>query len=139
MERLVTDGGLTRSVIFAGYVPRVADFYRDTIDINVLASDEEGLGLVLLEGGACGLPSVGSDCTGIREVILDGRTGYLFRQGDSHALAQKLLDLATQAERRTAMGRAAREFVEHHFSEERYAAGITAVIDDVISSSRSAQ
>ena len=137
MERLVGDGDLAQSVIFAGYVPRVADFYRDTVDINVLASDEEGLGLVLLEGGACGLPGIGSDCTGIREVIQDGRTGHLFRQGDAQALAQKLLDLATSAERRVAMGRAARDFVADNFSEERYAAGITAVIDDVISASRS--
>lgn len=136
MEQLVADAGLTRSVTFTGYVPRVADFYRDTIDINVLASDEEGLGLVLLEGGACGLPSIGSDCTGIREVIRDGDTGYLFRQGDAEALAQRLVDLATNAERRTAMGRAARAFVADHFSEERYAAGIVAEIDGLVSASR---
>ena len=136
IERLVTAEGLEKRVIFAGYVPRVADFYRDTIDINLLASDEEGLGLVLLEGGACGLPSIGSDCTGIREAIRDGVTGYLFRQGDAEALAQRIVELATNPDRRTTMGRAARAFVEQYFSEERYAAGIVAVIDDAISSSR---
>ena len=137
MEQRVAAEGLAQSVVFAGYVPRVADFYRDTIDINVLASDEEGLGLVLLEGGACGLPSIGSDCTGIREVIRDGYNGYLFRQGDAQSLANRLIDLATNAERRATMGRAAREFVEQHFSEEGYAAGIAGVIDDLVSSSRS--
>ena len=137
MEQRVAAVGLTQSLMFAGYVPRVADFYRNTIDINVLASDEEGLGLVLLEGGVCGMQSIGTDCTGIREVIRDGHNGYLFRQGDAQSLAHSLTELATDAERRAPMGRAAREFVEQHFSAEGYAAGIAAVIDDLAASFQS--
>lgn len=134
IERLVEDAGLRAAVIFTGYVPQVADFFQHTLDINVLASDEEGLGLVLLEGGACGLPSIGSDCSGIREAVRDGQTGYLFRPGDAESLADRLVELAADPARRFAMGRTARQFVEAHFSEERYAAGITATIDDAIHS-----
>ena len=134
MERLVAASGLTQQVIFTGYVPKVADFFRDTLDINVLASDEEGLGLVLLEGAACGLPSIGSDCSGIREAIRDGETGYLFRPDDPESLAHHIVDLATRPERRIAMGRAARQWVESRFSEEHYAIAITAVVDEMLSS-----
>ena len=134
MERLVATAGLTEHVIFTGYVPLVADFFRDTLDINVLASDEEGLGLVLLEGAACGLPSIGSDCSGIREAIRHGETGYLFRQNDPESLANHIVDLANHPERRIAMGHAARQWVESRFSEEHYAAAITAVVDETICS-----
>lgn len=98
----------------------------------MLASDEEGLGLVLLEGTACGLPSIDSNCSGIREVIRDGETGLLFAPGDAASLAQRIVDLAMNAERRIAMGRAGRGCVEEHFNEEHYAAKITAVIDELV-------
>lgn len=136
MEQLTVDHGLQENVVFAGYVPRVAELFQHTIDINVLASDEEGLGLVLLEGGACGVPSIGSDCSGIREAIRDGETGYLFRPGDVDELAQRIIELAMDPERRDSMGRAARHYVETNFSEERYAANVSAQIEALIASSR---
>ncbi|MEO5590690.1 MAG: glycosyltransferase family 4 protein, partial [Gemmatimonadaceae bacterium] len=67
LENLARKLGLAEAVSFTGYVPSTLPFYQHVIDVNVLASEEEGLGLVNIEAAAAGLPSIGNDCTGIRE------------------------------------------------------------------------
>lgn len=131
-EQLASDFRLQNNVVFAGYVPRVAEFFQNTIDINVLASEEEGLGLTLLEASACGLPNIGTDCTGIREAICDGETGYLFERGDADALAMRIVELAMDPCKRQSMGRAGRRYVETNFSETRYAADIMGRIGELL-------
>lgn len=62
----------------------------------LLASRAEGQCKVLLEGMACGLACVVSDCEGNRTLIEDGRNGWLFRRGDARDLAnaiRRVLDL----------------------------------------------
>ena len=116
--------GVGDKVIFPGYVDSVADYLQHVIDINVLASSEEGLGIVLLQASACGLPNIGTDCTGIREAIQNNVTGYLFEKGDTNDLAKRIIELARNSQRRSLMGNAGREYVVREFSETRYATKI---------------
>ena len=58
------------------------------IDLNLLISDDEGFGRVILEAAAFGKPSIGSRVGGIPEVIAEGETGLLIDQGDSRGLAE---------------------------------------------------
>ena len=60
-----------------------------------------------------------TDVGGVREMIDEGVTGYLVRIGDSAALAERLVLLLTDDERRRAMGRAARKRVETEFTLSR--------------------
>ena len=73
----------------------------------------------LLEAMASGRPAVCTDVGGVREMIEEGVTGYLVRIGDSAALAERLVLLLTDDERRRAMGRAARKRVETEFTLSR--------------------
>ncbi|CAG1004315.1 phosphatidyl-myo-inositol dimannoside synthase [Anaerolineae bacterium] len=84
----------------------------------VLSSDEEGLGIVILEAMACGLPVISTDCGGPATAIQPGITGLLTPVGDSAALAQAMLDLLQNPERRRSMGQAGRAVIEQHFSLE---------------------
>ncbi len=66
--------------------------------ITAANGDKEGLGLVLLEAMASGLPVIGSNSGGIPEIVHDGENGFLTREKDSMAIAQKINDLLTNRE-----------------------------------------
>jgi len=84
--------GLKQRVRFAGFEPNVARWMR-AADGFVLSSRYEGLPMVLLEAGACGVPVVATDVPGTREVVVDGETGWLTPAGDTQELAETMMKL----------------------------------------------
>lgn len=85
-------------------------------DILVLPTRREGLPTVVLEGGACGVPTVAYAATGTVDCVLDGVTGRLVTQGDSDAFTVAVLELIGDAEQRARLGKASREFIVQRFS-----------------------
>jgi glycosyltransferase involved in cell wall biosynthesis len=77
-------------------------------DIGVLTSTSEGFSNTLLEYFAESLAVVCSDVGGNPELVVNDETGYLYTAGDVHTLAQRLIDLADDAEKRRRIGDAAR-------------------------------
>jgi phosphatidylinositol alpha-1,6-mannosyltransferase len=45
--------------------------------------DVEGFGIAAIEAGCCGLPIIASDVQGLKEAVLDGRTGFLVAAGNT--------------------------------------------------------
>ena len=82
----------------------------------VLPSNEEGLGIVLLEAMATGLPVVSTRCGGAETCVVEGETGYLTPVGDAEALADKMRMLLEDASLRQRLGKAGRRRVETCFS-----------------------
>ena len=85
--------------------------------LYVVSSNEEGLGLTILEAMASGRPVVSTACGGPSTTVLDGETGRLVPVGDAEALADAMRDLLGTPERADAMGQRGRERVEQHFSK----------------------
>ena len=79
----------------------------------------EGLGMVLLEAAATGLPVIGSRVGGMPECILEGRTGFLVAERDHAALAERIGELLEDTGRRRQMGTAGRALVESRFDIHR--------------------
>ncbi|MEI9952476.1 MAG: glycosyltransferase [Pseudomonadota bacterium] len=79
------------------------------------SGDGEGLGMVILEGAAAGLPIVTTRHGGIPEVIEDGVHGYLTEERNDEQLAARLSRLLTHEDERIAMGMAARANVRSKF------------------------
>ena len=73
-------------------------------------SPKEGWGLCITEAAACGTPSVASNSPGLCEAVRDGETGFLVPHGDIQALADKLSLLLQDAELRSRMSAAARQW-----------------------------
>jgi glycosyltransferase involved in cell wall biosynthesis len=86
------------------------------LDIFVMPSLSEGLGVAMLEAMACGLPCVASRIGGIVDAVDEGRSGLLVAPGDAQALADALADLCAQTRTRIAMGAAARALAVERFS-----------------------
>ena len=79
----------------------------------------EGIPKTLLEAAACGRPIVATDVPGCREVVRHGGNGLLVPIRDAHALADAILALADDPDRRAAMGAEGRRRAETEFSAER--------------------
>ncbi len=111
--------GLDASRIsFCGFQHEMAAFYK-AMDINVLPSANEGLGLAVIEAMAAGTPSVGADSGGLAEVITDGQDGLLFRPGDSSGLADKIRAIMDNSALRDRLVAGGKETVRARFGADR--------------------
>ncbi len=82
----------------------------------------EGLGMVLLEAAATGVPVVASRVGGIPDCVQDGQTGLLVPERDVDALADAIAHLLDDPSRRRRMGAASRAWVEQRFDAGRLGA-----------------
>lgn len=76
-------------VIFTGRVPDV-EHYVAAFDCIVHPSYREGLGMVLQEAGAMGVPYIACDIPGPGEIGIDGVTGLLVEKGNAEDLFEKM-------------------------------------------------
>lgn len=81
----------------------------------VLPSYREGVPRAVLEAGACGVPTVGADVPGTREVVADGVTGLLVPVRDADALFLALERLIGDRGLRDRLGQAAEASVRRDF------------------------
>lgn len=131
LQALIDSLGIGGVVKLMGYVPDVLPYYQHVMDINVLASSNEGLGISVIEASACELPSIVTDCTGLREVVDDRVTGYTFDMDDSSQLMEAIVRLANDPALRKNMGLAAREKAEKLFSLEEYKSAIVRQVENL--------
>lgn len=109
LEKLINQHQLAKSVLLKGYT---YDIYSKLHDASIFAltSRIEGFGLVIVEAMSCGLPIVSYSCPcGPKDIITDGKDGFLVPVNDEKALAEKICYLIEHEEERKSMGMAARE------------------------------
>ena len=123
--------GIDRNVVFAG-------IRLDAVEL-IAASDVfchpalyEGFGLAVAEAMALGIPVVASAVTGLVELIDDGRTGLLVPPEDPDALAEALIELVRDPERRRRLGEQAREASRHRFDPDDWIRRMQEVYDDLL-------
>lgn len=87
--------------------------------VHTLPSRHEGLGMVVLEAAANGVPSVISDASGVRDAGVADVTCLQVPAGNVEALAQALIKMLTDALLREKLGQQGQEWVREHFSQEK--------------------
>ena len=100
-------------------------------DVFVLPSLNEGLGLVLVEAMAMGVPCVATAVGGVPEVVADDVTGILVPPRDPRALADAVVRLADDPDRAREMGEQGRERAREMFSIQRTVARTEALYEEV--------
>jgi glycosyltransferase involved in cell wall biosynthesis len=110
--------GIADTAHFVGHAADVSGLLKAS-DVLVLASHCEGFGRCLVEGMVAGLPVVGSDVPGIRDVIAHERTGLRVPPRDVDGLHEALRRLAFDQAARSRLGRAGREAALRDFDEAR--------------------
>lgn len=98
----------------------------------VLPSFREGLPKVLLEASACGKPVIATDVPGCRAVVRHQSNGLLVPPRDPSALADAIVSLLADADRRSAMGQAGRDMVARDYSVSKIAGATLALYRELL-------
>lgn len=112
LQKLIDGSGMSDRITLCGFVensglPQVYNKF----DIAVYGSVAESFGVAAVEAMACGLPVCATDADGFKEVISDGKTGFISPKGDAGALAGNIYTLIKDKDLRAAMGKAGVERV----------------------------
>lgn len=131
--------GLDESVLFTGLIESqdLPRYYREAA-VFVLPSIQaegqtEGLGVVLLEAMACGVPVIGSDVGGIPDIIQDGWNGYLVRERSPPELAERIIVLLECQAIHKQFQENGLQTVYKHFSWNRVVVKVTQTYDRLVS------
>ena len=92
LENIIQTVGLQKNVKLLGYVTNLEEYQKIT-DVSVSCSKREGLPLNIVEAMLSGTPVVASMNRGHRELIQDGKTGFLVAVNDFEKMSIKILEL----------------------------------------------
>jgi glycosyltransferase involved in cell wall biosynthesis len=129
LKKLVEELGLKDRIHFRAYQPEVLQFFR-AIDIFAMPSHGETYGMVTLEAMAAGVPIVGTGKDGTRELLQDGRFGYLFPKDDVAAFCSQVAAVEQNKDLPQLLQQA-REEVALHYSKEEMCLKIEAVVEQL--------
>jgi glycosyltransferase involved in cell wall biosynthesis len=91
LEGLVKEAGITDSVVFHGFIreeEKAPLLQRMNFVINT--SSKEGWGLTVVEANSCGTPVIAADVQGLRDSVVNGKTGLLYEFGNIAELTAKM-------------------------------------------------
>lgn len=118
LRRFVNENLLTGRVIFLGYRSDIPQLLR-VMDVFCLPSFKEGLPISLIEAMAAGLPIVGTNVDGIKDLVIPNRNGLLVDLGDVDGLVSALDALITNDGLRERMGNESRNLAINTYSLRR--------------------
>jgi glycosyltransferase involved in cell wall biosynthesis len=113
--------GIQDRVFFSGFISEreLIEHYRFSSVVVLPSTIQEGFGMVLIEGNACGKPVVGTDVGGISYVVKDGQTGLLVPPKDHKALAHAMLRIITDKSLANRMGKNGQMMVKDNFTWDK--------------------
>ncbi|MGH2566796.1 MAG: glycosyltransferase family 4 protein [Bacteroidota bacterium] len=132
LRRRADELGIADFTVFAGRVSgeeKVRLLNRMTVAVN--CSAKEGWGLTVIEANACGVPAVASDVPGLRDAVLDEKTGLLYEYGNIEQLAQKILLMLRDGQLRARLADEALRWARS-FQWEESAEKMTAVLEQAV-------
>ena len=143
LRALVCSLGLDARVRFAGVLSHdaVMRWTRRAAmlvlpSVRTATGRTEGLGMVLLEAAATGVPAIGTRQGGIPEVIIHGETGWLVPERDVERLAERMGQLLADTPMRRRMGARARQRVLQYFDIRRQTEKLERFYDQVLTDAR---
>lgn len=131
VQDLVAKHDLEDFVLHLGRRHDMRELYG-IMDVMTLPSWLEGVPRVLIEASMCGKPIVATDIPGNREVVEHELTGLLVPVKDQEALANAILDLLTNSEKASQMGKQGRQRSLELFDERLYLKRLRQTYQDLL-------
>ena len=115
----IEESGMNRQITLLGQFENMSSFY-DKLDVFVLPSIQpEPFGLVVLEAMDFGIPVIATNHGGPTEIIKNGVNGYLVDYKDPQEMADQIVELLKDADKRQSMGEKGKEEKRRRFSVKR--------------------
>ena len=100
------------------WITDIAEFNAG-MDIICLTSNNEGTPVSLIEAQACSIPVISTDVGGVRDIVIDGETGYVIEKNNMLKFAEKLGILISDKENREKMSQNGWNHVREKFHYNR--------------------
>ncbi len=113
------------------WIKDVASFNAG-MDVICLTSKNEGTPVSLIEAQASGVPVVTTDVGGVRDVVLEGETGFVVARNNKEKFAKKLLELVENEKEREKMSQNGWNHVEEKFHYTTLVKNMTNLYHDLI-------
>jgi len=130
LRQLVQDSKLNGKLKFMNFA-RPEDIMRE-IDLMFHPTRFESFGRIFAEAMAGGIPIVGIDEGGARELVQEGVNGFLIPPDDIPLATRRIRELAASPELRDAMGKNGRQIVESRYTLTRLCDEMIAVYEEVL-------
>ena len=138
LDALIDELHLRQNVSMLGQRNDMPSVYA-SLDVMVSASRQEGLPIAMLEGMASSRALVATAVGEVPSVIVNGNTGILVPAPDENLLAEAIVSLLADPERRAQLGAAAAQLVEDKFSAERMTADYLRIYEEAIAPRKAAR
>jgi glycosyltransferase involved in cell wall biosynthesis len=122
--------GISDRISFLGFQKDPISLFLRA-DASLMCSEAEAYGLTTLESMACSRPVIGNDAGGTREILRDGETGLLYRDG-AKGLADQMVKLASNRALAVEMGRKAWTRVHDCFALEKSLSAMHSIFQSAV-------
>lgn len=138
-KALVQELGIDHKVNFAGVLPseQISVLLRQSCcfvqhSVTPPDGDMEGTPNTILEAAAAGLPVVSTRHAGIKEAVIDGKTGYLVDEYDTAAMTDSMMKILASPAAAMAMGQEGRKHILQHYALPDRIARLNSILEEAI-------
>ena len=118
IEKKINENISSDKIIFTG-MRNDPENYLQACDIFCMPSHREGFGTAIIEASSMKKPIICSNIYGLRQTIIENKTGLFFEVKNSRQLYEKMEELYLNPNYRTILGRNGRKYVKKNFSNEQ--------------------
>jgi glycosyltransferase involved in cell wall biosynthesis len=118
-------------ILFTSWIKDI-DKFNAGMDVICLTSDNEGTPVSLIEAQACNVPVISTDVGGVRDIVLEGETGFIIQKGDVKGFSEKLGILIENDEIRKKMSQNGWNYVREKFHYLRLAKDMEAYYKELL-------
>ena len=123
--------GIADRIFWTGFRSDLPRVYAD-LDLVVLSSLNEGLPVAIIEAMAAAKPVVAADVGGVRELVIEGKTGKVVSPKNSDILARGIIDILSNSDKIKEMGKKARDLAYPKYSAKRLIGDIENLYEELI-------
>lgn len=131
LEQLISELNLSDKVVFTGYrddVPQILQHCK----VLLMTSVNEPFARILMEAMAAGVPVIGTNCDGTKEIVQDGITGFLVSLENPSDMAEKIIKLYDNPELAEKFRNNGKKLIRDKYTIDRYVQNIEKIIIELI-------